>query len=66
MTIWENLANVIEGSVKKGELIGIKGRLCTKKFSLANDAVAIASDVVAERVVFLNNTREEDLEKYAK
>ena len=66
VTIWENLANVIDGSVKKGELIGIKGRLCTKKFVLASEAVALASEVVAERIVFLNNTREEDLEEYVK
>ena len=62
VTIWENLANVIEGSVKKGELIGIKGRICSHKVVLASEAVALTSEVIAERIVFLNSLREEDLE----
>ncbi len=66
-TLWDGLANNINEYCKKGDLIGIRGRLQTSFYE--KDEVKHKSvDVIVEKITFLSSAKpkEEDISKSSK
>lgn len=57
VTLWDTMANVAEENCKKGDLIGIKGRLSTRLETLANGVSVNAIEVIGEKVIFLQSKK---------
>lgn len=56
--LWKGIAENTVEYVKKGDLIGVKGRLNTRNFEV-EDEKRYVMEVVAEKVTFLSSKREE-------
>ncbi len=59
--LWDGLANNINEYCKKGDLVGIRGRLQTSTYE-KEDKKHKVLEVVAERLTFLANKKEENKE----
>jgi single-strand DNA-binding protein len=61
VVIWNSIADNTAEYCRKGDLIGIKGRLETNNYETENGEYGKATQVIAEKVTFLSsNKREED------
>lgn len=61
IVIWNSIADNTAEYCKKGDLIGIKGRLETNNYETENGEKRKSTQVIAERVTFLSsNKRSED------
>ncbi|HIT43907.1 TPA: single-stranded DNA-binding protein [Candidatus Avacholeplasma faecigallinarum] len=61
VSLWEFLADIANDCLKKGAMVGIKGRLVPKKETTANKTVITVTELVGERIVFfdsLNNPKD--------
>lgn len=56
VTLWETTAEIVAEHVRKGAMLGIKGRLVPHKETLSNGSVVYCNDLVGDRVVFFSNT----------
>lgn len=56
--LWKGIAENTVEYVKKGDLLGIKGRISTRNYEI-NDEKKYVMEVVAEKVTFLSSKREE-------
>ena len=73
-TLWNGVADRTAEYCKKGDLVGIKGRLQTNNYENENGEKRKTTEVIAEKLTFLssnreilekegvNKTKEEDLE----
>ncbi len=55
ISLWEFLADLANDCLKKGAMVGIKGRLCPKKETISNGTVINVSELIGERVVFFDS-----------
>ena len=55
ISLWEFLADLANDCLKKGQMIGIKGRLHPKKEILASGATIITTDLIGEKIVFFDS-----------
>ncbi len=53
--LWKGIAENTVEYVKKGDLLGIKGRLQTHSFTTEDDMRRKVTEVVAEKVTFLSS-----------
>lgn len=58
---WKNTAETVVRYVKKGDLLGISGRLDARKYQKEGENRTIY-EVVADRVDFCNNNKKENLD----
>lgn len=54
--LWNGIASSTSEYCKKGDVVGIKGRIETSKYEKENE-VKYAVDVIAEKVTFLSNKK---------
>ena len=57
--LWKGVAENTAEYCKKGDLVGIKGRIQTSQYEQENE-VKYVTEVVAEKVTFLSTKREAD------
>lgn len=58
-TLWQNVAENTTEYCKKGDIIGIKGRIETDTYEKDNEKKYITK-VIAEKVTFLSSKKEEE------
>ncbi len=58
--LWKGIAETTAEYCKKGDLIGIRGRIQSKITEYPNDIKHNVMEVVAERVTFLSSKKQED------
>ena len=61
-TLWMGIAENTVEYCKKGDLVGIKGRIQTRIAEVDEDTKRQYIEVIAERVTFLANRRHEETE----
>ena len=59
-TLWSGLAENTAEYCKKGDLVGIKGRLETNLYEKEDGSTFKNTKLVAEKVTFLSSKKEED------
>ncbi|MDD2180900.1 MAG: single-stranded DNA-binding protein [Bacilli bacterium] len=57
--LWKGIAENTVEYVKKGDLLGIKGRLQTHNFQTEDSTKKYVTEVVAEKVTFLSSKKAE-------
>lgn len=58
--LWKGIAETTAEYCKKGDLIGIRGRIQSKITEYPNEKKHNVMEVVAERVTFLSSKKQED------
>jgi len=58
--LWKGIAENTAEYCKKGDLVGIKGRLQTRSYE-QNDDVKYVTELVAEKVTFLSTKKEAEV-----
>ncbi len=58
--LWKGIAENTAQYVKKGDLLGIKGRIQTRNFQTSENAKRYVTEVIAEKVTFLSSKNKED------
>ena len=57
--LWKGIAENTAEYCKKGDLIGVRGRIQTRNIQLADDTQRNITEVVAEKVSFLSSKKAE-------
>lgn len=57
--LWKGIAENTVEYVKKGDLLGIKGRLQTRNFQTEENFKKYVTEVIAEKVTFLSSRNKE-------
>ena len=57
--LWQGVAESTTEYVKKGDLLGVKGRVQSKTIELDDETKRNVIEVVAEKVTFLSSKRQE-------
>ncbi len=60
--LWDGIAVNTSEYCKKGDVIGIKGRLQTSSYEDKDHTIIYVTEVIAERVTFLSSTKKEESE----
>jgi single-strand DNA-binding protein len=60
--LWRGVAENTAEYCRKGDLLGIKGRIQTRKVELEEDKKREVTEVVAEKVTYLSSKRHEETE----
>lgn len=55
VSLWEFLADLANDCLKKGAMVGIKGRLLPKKETISSGATITVVELIGERVVFFDS-----------
>ncbi len=55
VTLWESIAEIVSDNVRKGALIGIKGRIVSNKKLSEDGQNVYQTELVGERIVFFSN-----------
>jgi len=55
ISLWEFLADVANDNLKKGRIIGVKGRLYPKFETLQSGAVITVHELIGERIIFYDS-----------
>lgn len=58
--LWKGIAESTVEYCKKGDLVGVKGRLQTNKYEDENKKIHYVMDVIAERVTFLSSKKADE------
>ena len=58
--LWDGIAVNTSEYCKKGDVIGIKGRLQTSTYEDKDNNINYVTEVIAERVTFLSSTKKEE------
>lgn len=58
--LWKGIAENTAQYVRKGDLLGVKGRLQSRSYTTANDEKRYVTEVIAEKVTFLSSKPKED------
>ncbi len=59
-TLWTGIAETTTEYCKKGDLLGIKGRVQTRSFEMDDERRKYVTEVVAEKVTFLSPKNKEE------
>ena len=62
-TLWNNIAENTAEYCKKGDIVGVKGRLQTNNYEKEDGSKVFKLDVVAEKVTFLSSRSKEEPER---
>ena len=62
-TLWNNIAENTAEYCKKGDIVGVKGRLQTNSYEKEDGSKVFKLDVVAEKVTFLSSRSKEEPER---
>ncbi len=66
-TLWNQIAETTSEYCKKGDILGVKGRLQTDNYEKEDGSKVYKLNVIAEKVTFLssrsNETKEQDMER---
>lgn len=62
-TLWNNIAENTAEYCKKGDIVGVKGRLQTNNYEKEDGSKVFKLDVVAEKVTFLSSRSKEEHER---
>ena len=57
--LWKGIAETTAEYCKKGDLIGVRGRLQSKQIGYTEEAKISTVEVVAERITFLSNKKQD-------
>lgn len=57
-TLWNGIAENTAEYCKKGDVVGVKGRLQTNNYLDSNDVKKYGIEVIAEKVTFLSSKKE--------
>ena len=57
--LWSGIAESTTEYCKKGDLVGIKGRLQTRKYETEDEKTKQVTEVIAEKVTFLSSKKKE-------
>lgn len=60
--LWKGVAENTAAYVKRGDLVGIKGRIQTRNIELEDETSKQITEVVAEKVTFLSSHKEAESE----
>lgn len=60
--LWKGVAESTAEYCKKGDLVGIKGRIQTRNVELEDESHKQFVEVIAEKVTFLSSKRKEEAE----
>lgn len=60
--LWQNVAQSTTDYCKKGDLLGVKGRIQTSSYE-TEEGTKYLTEVVAEKVTFLSNSKEKNQEQ---
>lgn len=63
--LWKGIAESTVEYCKKGDLVGIKGRIQSREYEVDEETKKQVVEVVAEKVTFLSSNRSKDAEKEA-
>ena len=58
-TLWQGIAESTTEYVKKGDLLGVKGRVQSRNIELDDDTKRSVIELVAEKVTFLSSKKQE-------
>jgi len=58
-TLWSSIAESTANYCKKGDIIGVKGRIQTRSYE-KEDEKKYVTEVIAEKVTFLSSNRQKD------
>ncbi len=61
--LWNGVAENTAEYCKKGDVIGIKGRIQTNNYTDENEVKHYTTEVIAEKVTFLSSKKEEKTNK---
>lgn len=59
-TLWQGIAENTVSYVQKGDLLGVKGRLQTRKIEIDEETKRNSVEVIAEKVTFLSSKHREE------
>ena len=59
-TLWDSIAKSTAEYCKKGDIVGVKGRLQSSTLEKEDGEKQFRMDVIAERVTFLSNKSKDD------
>ena len=62
-TLWNNIAENTAEYCKKGDIVGVKGRLQTNSYEKEDGSKVYRMDVVAEKVTFLSSKSKDEPER---
>ena len=62
-TLWNNIAENTAEYCKKGDIVGVKGRLQTNNYEKEDGSKVFKLDVAAEKVTFLSSRSKEEPER---
>ena len=62
-TLWNNIAENTAEYCKKGDIVGVKGRLQTNNYEKEDGSKVFKLDVVAEKVTFLSSRSKDTPER---
>ena len=62
-TLWNNIAENTAEYCKKGDIVGVKGRLQTNNYEKEDGSKVYRMDVVAEKVTFLSSKSKDEPER---
>lgn len=62
-TLWNSIAENTAEYCKKGDIIGVKGRLQSSNYEKEDGTKVYKTEVIAEKVTFLSSKKEESEEK---
>ena len=62
-TLWNNIAENTAEYCKKGDIVGVKGRLQTNNYEKEDGSKVFKLDVVAEKVTVLSSRSKEEPER---
>lgn len=60
--LWSGVAESTTEYCKKGDLLGVKGRVQTRKIETEDERIRQVTEVVAEKVTFLSNNHDKSRE----
>lgn len=58
--LWSGVAESTTEYCKKGDLIGLKGRIQTRKYETEDEKVRQVMEVIAEKITFLSSNKKAD------
>ncbi len=55
VTLWESTAEIVSDNVRKGAMIGVKGRIVSNRKTKDDGTNVYQTELVGERIVFFSN-----------
>lgn len=57
VTLWEQICEITKEHCKKGDLVGVKGRISTRKETTSTGLILTHLEIISERVVFISSNK---------